>query len=239
MKRYAVRKLQEIGVTAVEQYNALMEEPMSEPLSIAGELHDTLLQSIHGLQLRFDCVCRAVAESYGGRPMQRYEALDDARIVEGRNRVQVPQGETDGAITLSDLLVNVANDVRPQAPPIIQITEEGRPHLLRPVVLEELHRICREAMVNAVNHAEASRIDVGIIYGRKFLEVGCHDNGRGIPRDMAKSASRKEHWGLLGMNTRARSIGAQFQIWSIEGKGTDVEIRLPAAAAYIKKQYAC
>jgi len=165
--------------------------------------------------------------------MRRDDALDDARIVEGCNRVEVLRGEEDGAITLSDLLVNVANDVRPQVLPIIRITEEGSPQLLGPVVLEELHRICREAIVNAVNHAEASRIDVGIIYGRRFLEVGCHDNGRGIPREMGKFASREGHWGLLGMNARARSIGAQLQIWSTEGKGTDVEIRLPAAAAYV------
>ena len=103
--------------------------------------------------------------------------------------------------------------------------------MLRPVVLEELNRICREAIVNAVNHAEASRIDVGIIYGRRFLEVGCHDDGRGIPRDMGKPASREGHWGIPGMNARARSIGAQLQIWSTQGKGTDVEIRIPAAAA--------
>ena len=165
--------------------------------------------------------------------MRRDDALDDARIVESHTRVQVRRGEADGAISLSDLLLNVANEVRPQVLPIIRITQEGNPQLLRPVVLEELHRICREAIVNAVNHAEASRIDVGIIYGRRFLEVGCHDDGRGIPRDMGKPASREGHWGIPGMNARARSIGAQLQIWSTQGKGTDVEIRIPAAAAYV------
>jgi signal transduction histidine kinase len=158
---------------------------------------------------------------------------DDARIVEGRNRVQVLRGKADVAITLSDRLLNVANDVHPQVLPIMRIIEEGSPQLLRPVVLEELHKICREAIVNAVNHAEASHIDVGIIYGRRFLEVACHDDGRGIPRDMGKPASREGYWGLPGMNARARSIGAQLQIWSSEGKGTDVEIRVPAAAAYV------
>jgi signal transduction histidine kinase len=165
--------------------------------------------------------------------MRRDDTLDDARIVEGCNRLQVLRGEADGAITLSDHLLNVANDIRLQALPSIRITEEGSPQLLRPVVLEGLHRICREAIANAVNHAEASRIDVGIIYGRRFLEVGCHDDGRGIPRDMGKSASREGHWGLPGMKARAQSIGAQLQIWSTEGKGTDVEIRLPAAVAYV------
>lgn len=160
---------------------------------------------------------------------------DDARIVESRTRVQVLRGGAGGAIALSDLLLEVANDVRPQVLPIIRITEEGSPQSLRPVVLEELHRICREAIVNAVSHAEASRIDVGIIYGRRFLEVGCHDDGRGIPRDIGKSASREGRWGLPGMNARARSIGAQLEIWSTEGKGTDIEIRVPAAAAYVAR----
>ena len=68
--------------------------------------------------------------------MRRDDALDDARIVESHTRVQVRRGEADGAISLSDLLLNVANEVRPQVLPIIRITEEGNPQLLRPVVLE-------------------------------------------------------------------------------------------------------
>ena len=46
--------------------------------------------------------------------MRRDDALDDARIVESHTRVQVRRGEADGAISLSDLLLNVANEVRPQ-----------------------------------------------------------------------------------------------------------------------------
>ena len=95
--------------------------------------------------------------------------------------------------------------------------------------------ICREAIVNAVSHAEASRIDVGIIYGRRFLEVGCHDDGRGIPRDIGKSASREGRWGLPGMNARAGPSVPNWRIWSTEGKGTDIEIRVPAAAAYVAR----
>jgi signal transduction histidine kinase len=170
--------------------------------------------------------CQAMTKDDPDRPM--------AKIAQGENYVQALRGDDD-PMTLSDLLVNVAIDVRPEVLPVIQITEEGSPHLLRPVVLEELYRICREAIVNAINHAEASRIEVGIIYGRRFLEVGCHDNGRGIHQAVAKFASQKGHRGLLSMKARARSIGAQFQIWSAEGKGTDVEIRLAAAASYVAK----
>jgi hypothetical protein len=48
--------------------------------------------------------------------MRRDDALDDARIVEGCNRVEVLRGEEDGAITLSDLLVNVASAITQNRP---------------------------------------------------------------------------------------------------------------------------
>ena len=47
-----------------------------------------------------------------------------------------------------------------------------------------------------------------------------------------QSEGREGHWGLKGMNERAESVGAQFQIWSTEDKGTDIDIRLRAAIAY-------
>jgi nitrate/nitrite-specific signal transduction histidine kinase len=40
------------------------------------------------------------------------------------------------------------------------------------------------------------------------------------------------HWGLPGIRERAKQIGAQLNLWSEVGAGTEVEISLPASLAY-------
>ncbi len=219
-----------------QQYNARLEGRMRERTRIARELHDTLLQSIHGLMLRFHYASESLAEDDPARPMLKV-ALQraDTLIVEGRNRVQLLRGEADGEKNLSEMLAQVAIEFAPDGCPAIHVTEEGRPRPLRPGVQEEFCGICRESLVNSVRHAEASRIDVEIIYERRFFKVRCRDNGKGIPQDVMQSVGRKGHWGLRGMNERAKSIGAHFQIWSTEGRGTEIEIQLRAAAAYIRR----
>jgi hypothetical protein len=37
---------------------------------------------------------------------------------------------------------------------------------------------------------------------------------------------------LVGIRERARQIGAELQIWSELGAGTEVELRIPASVAY-------
>ncbi len=228
--RYRLRQV-------AQQYNARLEERVRERTRIARELHDTLLQSIHGLMLRFHYAAEALAEDDPARPMLKV-ALQraDTLIVEGRNRVQLLRGEADEAKTLSQMLAQAAIDLGHEGPPTIHITEEGRPRPLHPVAQEEICGICRESLVNSVRHAKASRIDVEIMYERRFFRVRCRDDGKGIPEDVMQSVGRKGHWGLRGMNERAKSIGAHFQVWSTEGKGTEIEIRLRAAAAYVRRE---
>lgn len=52
----------------------------------------------------------------------------------------------------------------------------------------------------------------------------------GIDADILEVGGRQDHWGLQGMRERARKISAQLEIWSRQGVGTEVELRVPASA---------
>ena len=54
---------------------------------------------------------------------------------------------------------------------------------------------------------------------------------RGLTRSILH-AGRDGHWGLPGMRERAEQIGAQLEIWSEVGAGTEVELRIPGSIAY-------
>jgi hypothetical protein len=58
------------------------------------------------------------------------------------------------------------------------------------------------------------------------------DNGKGIAPEILKEGGRAGHWGLPGMNERARRIGAQLDFWSETGRGAEVQLTVPASVAY-------
>ena len=53
-----------------------------------------------------------------------------------------------------------------------------------------------------------------------------------IPGCLIKNGKSAGHWGLPGVRERAKQIGAQLDLWSQVGTGTEVEISLPASLAY-------
>ena len=86
-------------------------------------------------------------------------------------------------------------------------------------------------MLNAFSHAEANRIEAEITYSDRFFRLRIRDDGKGVdPKHL--SDGRHGHWGLRGMRERAQQIGAQLEIWSQAGAGTEVELCVPANIAY-------
>jgi signal transduction histidine kinase len=47
-----------------------------------------------------------------------------------------------------------------------------------------------------------------------------------------RDGQRIGHWGLQGMRERAESFGAQLEVWSERGAGTEIELSVPARVAY-------
>jgi signal transduction histidine kinase len=211
---------------------------VDERTRIARELHDTLLQSIHGLMLRFHYAAGSLGMNDPARPaleaaLQRADAL----ILEGRNSLQQLRGKADKAKRLSELLSEATRDLAGTGSSSVQITEEGIPYPLRPIVQEEFYKIGREAILNALQHAESSNISIEVQYGRRFFRLICRDDGVGIPDDIVRASGKKGHWGLKGMQERARLIGATFSLWTNEGKGTEIEVRLCSSAACQHTKY--
>jgi signal transduction histidine kinase len=58
------------------------------------------------------------------------------------------------------------------------------------------------------------------------------DDGKGIEPEIVKAGGREGHWGLQGMQERAKRIGARLDFWSEAGAGTEVELSIPSSIAY-------
>jgi signal transduction histidine kinase len=112
------------------------------------------------------------------------------------------------------------------------LTVEGAPRSLRPLIAEEIERIGGEALNNAFRHARANRVDVQIQYAPDSLSLRVSDDGAGFEVAAWNDHVQAEHWGLMGMRERARTIRAQLEVTSRPGQGTAVKLHVRGSIAF-------
>jgi signal transduction histidine kinase len=211
------------------------EERLAERNRIARELHDTLLQSFQGLILHFQAVNDQLP---AGTPKEALErALDraDLAIIEGRDAIQNLRSSTTATNELGEAMAALGEEFgggrNGSSSPALRVSMEGTPRELHPILRDDVYRIAREALRNAFLHAQASKIEADITYDARLLRLRIRDDGKGIDPKLL-DGGRDGHWGLRGMRERAEQIGAQIDIWSEAGAGTEVELRVPGSIAY-------
>jgi signal transduction histidine kinase/ligand-binding sensor domain-containing protein len=215
------------------QVRSRLEARLAERERIARELHDTLLQGVQGLILRFQAAADIISERDPAREaMERTLERADDLLDESRARVMDLRDPASGLVALQEALAAEGEQLAAAYPGEFSVSAEGLPRALHPIVREETLLLGREALVNAFRHAQATRIEVEVYYGDTGLRMRVRDNGCGIdPAVLAKGGPRG-HWGLSGMRERAKTLSARLDIWSTAGGGTEIDLRVPATVAY-------
>jgi signal transduction histidine kinase len=106
-------------------------------------------------------------------------------------------------------------------PTAIGFSLRGEPYPLPSDKALGLLRICQEAVVNALRHAQASKIRVQITYQPSGVDLSVHDNGRGFD---PKAHVGGKGFGLISMRERAERIGARIEISGEPGQGTRLTV---------------
>lgn len=214
-----------------ERLRLALQERLAERERIARELHDTLLQGVQGLVLKFQSASDDVPQGTPARE-QLERALERAEdvVVEARERVRsLRAGSTlDLAATLAD----VADRIDPDHRIDTQIVSEGLVRPLHAVVADEVERIVTEALFNAYSHSQARQVIVEIAYDAKQLGVRIKDDGVGIAQSVLDAGGREGHYGLTGMRERAAKIDGQLVVRSRPGAGAEIELTVPAQSAF-------
>jgi signal transduction histidine kinase/ligand-binding sensor domain-containing protein len=220
------------------QFAMTLDARVGERTRIARELHDTLLQSLHGLMFQF----QAARNMLPARPQDAIRTLDGAinkteqAIAESRSTIQGLRHESAAQTDLAQFLTAIAQDLTPKEvsahSPGFQVIVEGERQTLSPLVQEEVEQIARELLRNAFQHAQAREIEAEIHYDHHLLRVRIRDDGKGMERKVMDRGGRVGHWGLTGVRERAQRIGAQLDFWSEAGAGTEVQLTVPATIAY-------
>ena len=222
--RYRVRQL-------AHEFNVRLDARVNERTRIARDLHDTLLQSFHGLMLRLQAVDDLLPEGKAklqlGQTMQRA----DQAISEGRTAVFDLR---TSALTTNDLVRAVrglGDELATEDSGAFHLVVEGSSRELHPIIRDEVYRIAREGMSNAFRHAGARNVEAELAYGDRTFRLRIRDDGKGIPAEILESG-RSGHYGLPGMRERAKQSGAKLDIWSKPGAGTEIELTIASSIAY-------
>ena len=211
--------------TGIIKEQSIRETLAEERSRLAREFHDTLEQELTGVAIQIDTAVDALQHT----PAHALEALEHAHTLLNYTRTEARRSIWDlRAMALQEYglfgaLEWSASQLRGTGVPVITLTSEGTPFSLDIQVQTHLLRIGTESVTNAVKHARASAIDLTLTYtpGRVVLRV--RDDGIGFTM-----AGRPEqgHFGLRGMQERAKRIGADLTVRSESGGGTEVVVAL-------------
>jgi signal transduction histidine kinase/ligand-binding sensor domain-containing protein len=217
----------------IRQSRIILEERQVEREAVARDLHDTFLQSVQALILRFHIGTQELAEDHPVRQSFE-EALKQSDSVsrEGRDVLSRLHLSTTRPESLTEAFAALGREFRLLNPVQFDVIVSGNRQELNAVVQGELVKIGREALFNAFRHAKASQIEVEIHFGIVELRVQFRDNGTGIDPAILRAGSATGHYGLSGMRERCSKIGSSLELWSRPGAGTEIEVRVPCAIAY-------
>ena len=203
-----------------------VEAAEEERLRIAQELHDDLAQRLAALQVE----TRLVRRAEGERRNELLEQLQEEIRTASEQVRQIIRGLRPPALSELGLGAALQHEAQRQLEDTgiereLRIEQvDGRPEGRVQLVL---YRVTQEAVRNAVQHADPSRISVRLREdGDGWLELAVEDDGRGFDPDAVGEGDR---YGLVGMRERVGAVGGRIELDSAPGSGTEVRVRIPAA----------
>lgn len=107
----------------------------------------------------------------------------------------------------------------------------GKERALEKHVEVTLFRIIQEGLNNIHRHAGVSQGRLRLLFSQNDLSILISDEGRGFDmeeiEEMRRTGTGNGHFGILGMEERAKLIGAALNVISVQGEGTKIHVKLP------------
>ena len=198
---------------------------------VAQGLHDSIAQSLSFLKMQVHLLDRAAGDGNLNEVREIVpllaggvvESYDDVRELLLNFRSKLGPGELRPAVEGTIARFDRQSDATVE----LDYREEGGRPLPADQQLQVLF-ILQEALSNIRKHAEAQAVHVTVTNGRDFRLL-IEDDGIGY--DPADIASRGEgHVGFHIMHERAKRLSAVLRLDSTPGRGSRVELVLPAEA---------
>lgn len=208
--------------TANEKIEELARE--SERQKLARDIHDTLLQGMAGVLLKMEALDIHLENGNVGKSKQI------ARKIANQTRDSLKESrEIINGLRLHDEIkrdLGLAIDkeieiFRQQTAIEINVNKTGH-HYSSVVTEKNIAYIIREILMNVNKHAKASKVNIIVVLEVDRIILRVEDNGVGF--DNKHFHRIYGHYGIIGMQERAKVINGQLNIESEKQYGTCITL---------------
>ena len=207
----------------------LMRAQEDERLHLSRELHDESGQLLAGLMVQL-----GLLERNSGEPDQARQALGELRSMTNQLQSELHRLAFNlrpaslDHLGLVMALDQYVRDFGKQHGLKVEFEAVGMQAGRLPGDVETaLFRIVQESLTNVVLHARATRVDVLLSRRAEHVAVTIEDDGVGF---IPGTPTFEDHLGLFGMRERVEMLHGRFTLESSPGKGTTVNVEIPADA---------
>lgn len=227
-KVQAERKAREAETRLEERQDMarLVEQRVEEERRlIAHELHDEFGQSVTAIR----SLAQAIATQGGARDPQTGEVAklisDEALRLYDAMHGLIPRlmPMSLDTLGLAETLDGLVRDWQRRNPSMTLTLEHHLSTDLGPSLTLAIYRVVQEGLINALRHAQASRVDIKLICDGSKLVVTIADDGVGLPPDW----QRPGHFGLRGLADRVAHLGGTLEIANQQPRGARLRAELP------------
>lgn len=197
---------------------------------VAREIHDGPAQSLANIVLRAE-ICERLMMA--GRPeigqeLAQLKLLVKESLREVRKIIFDLRPMTLDDLGLLPTLHRYLANLREQNGTPVKLVAQGQERRLSSTLEAGIFRVIQEAVNNARKHAQASQIQVQVVFGETELIVTVSDDGVGFDKEKVKKGwLNRQSFGLMSMRERVELLDGEFDVVSRVGKGTVVHARVP------------
>jgi signal transduction histidine kinase len=194
---------------------------MQERQRLARELHDAVTQTLFSASLIAEVLPRIWERDRqeGLRRLQELRELTRGALAEMRTLLLELRPSALVEAELGDLLHQLGESIIGRARVPVAVEFEGECELSAEIKVA-LYRIAQEALNNVAKHAGASHVMVRVGCSSSGVVMRVLDDGQGFD----PAAVGPDHLGLGIMRERAEAIGAEIEVDSHVGRGTQITV---------------
>jgi signal transduction histidine kinase len=193
---------------------------------LATEMHDTIIQGCTGIS----ALLEAFSRIYSTESQMRLDLIEHARnqarttIQEARAAIFNLRVESGEVRDLRPHLQSIAEQLAGESKAEVRFQSTGEPFPVSHAAMHEIVMVVREAVWNALKHAQALMISLRASFDSDSMELQVEDDGIGF--DKLPPDEKPGQHGLTGMRQRAQRLGGQLEFSSMPGGGAKVCLKL-------------